>query len=108
MEYVLGNIFDLLVHELLHRLHLPFVVSILNHEALLLKNFLIEEVAVFRIPLEALRDSFKAIADAYDDQVFLAHFDVWIMVHGVVVLEHALHRSLQLCLILVVHRDTNS
>jgi hypothetical protein len=60
------------------------------------------------VVLERLGDSVITITYYGDDDVLLTHVEVFIHVHGVVVLDNTFHGGHELRFILVIHGDTNS
>ena len=86
MQDVLGYIFDFLVHQLIHSLHLPLSISVLLHETLLFENFDIKELIFRCIFLERFWNPFISITNEHDNKILLTHFDVGIHVHSVIVL----------------------
>ena len=95
------------IHQLLHRLHLPFSFSIFRHEASRLELFEIKEAVLRSIILKTLLDLVITIADAAYYHVLLLEFDVWVHVKNIVVLNQASECELQLSFIFVVHRDAD-
>lgn len=96
-----------LVHELIHSLHFPLATN-LFHVAVLSEIALIKEFMLDGIVLERLWYSVITITDYGDDDVLLTHAQVFIHVHGIVVLDNTFHGSHELRFILVIHSDTNS
>lgn len=95
------------VHQLLHRLHLPFP-SFLDHEASGLELVKVEELVLSSIILKPLLYLVITITDAAHHHVLLLEFDVWVHIQNVVVLNQASKRELQLGFLFVVHRDADS
>ena len=58
--------------------------------------------------LKGFRDFLIAVADDNYEEVLLPHFDVWVVIHGIIVLQNAPEGVLELLLLLVVHRDANT
>ena len=61
MEDVLWYVLDLLVHQLIHGLHLPFSFSVLLHETLLFKNLNIEKLVFGSVFFESFGDPLVAV-----------------------------------------------
>jgi hypothetical protein len=99
-----GKVF---VHELIHGLHFP-LATLFFHVAVLSEIALIKELMFDGVVLERLWDRVITITDYGDNDVLLTHLQVFIHVHGVVVLDNTFHGSPELRFILVVHGDTNS
>lgn len=95
------------VHQLLHRLHLPFA-SFLDHEASGLELVNVEELVLSSIILKPLLYLVISVTDAAHHHVLLLELNVWIHLHNVVVLNQASERELQLGFLFVVHRDADS
>jgi len=95
------------VHELIHSLHYPLAVNFF-HVAALSEIALIKEFMFDGIVFERLWDSVVTITDYSDDDILLTHAQVFIHVHGVVILDDTFHCSHKLRFIFVIHGDTNS
>ena len=88
MQAVLWNILLVHVwHQFIHCFHGPFSLSVLFHKASAYQFVNVKEL-VFRGKLfKTLRDLFVSITYTTHYHILLAHFDSWVGVHDVVVLD---------------------
>lgn len=101
LEQVEAVLLDLLFwdtfHQLLHGLHFPFAGSlILGHVTIILKIFNVKELIFGGKLFELFSDLLVTITNQDNDQILLAHVNILVHIHGVVVLDDTLQGDLQL------------
>ena len=87
VQNVFGDILDILVHEVRHRLHLPITISVLLHKSLFNQNIDVEKLVLCCILFERIWYLFEPITNKDDNHVLLSHLNCRVEVHGVVVLQ---------------------
>ena len=111
VEDVAGHLVgvDALVHDVTYVHHLELLVTIELHEALLEKDFLVEETLLTSQCFEALWDIVIAISDNNDQEVVLREVLVLrVCLKRIVVVEATSQSSLEFFHFFIVHGDANS
>ena len=94
-------------HQFIHVFHNPFSIFVFFHEASGLKLFNVEELVFATVIFKALGNLIITITNASDDHILLAHFDGFVLVEDVVVLDQTTERKSELLFVFVVHGDAD-
>lgn len=109
MENISGDfiIFDVIVHNISHGLHLEIVVTIRVHEALLEQNFFVKETFLTCHEFETRRNTIVTINDDDDQEIIFGEIRLWVQFESVVVMNTTLECVSELALVFIVHSNTD-